>query len=422
MDEIDDFLEQQDEIARQRGSGKSGNGHINGGGHSNGHDPEADFTARLKDDPGQAGTALRWSFDNQIYPTWSYWLDRELDPADYLLGELLSTTSRVMLVGATGLGKTHFAMALAGQQVLGRNFLHWRTPRPARVLYLEGEMSRRLDKRRLTDLARRTGEHCDNLIVLSREDYPDMPPLNTPEGQSYLDAAIEWLEGRPNSQNGHIDEIVFDNIGALFTGEMREPLQWAGWQRKAQDLTRRRIAQLYLHHANDEGRGYGDKSREWGLDTLMSMVRINRPDAELAFELKFLKARERTPENRTDFDDAVITLANDEWSSDRSGGDRIVEQGSKTTSRKNNGKLEDIALDALAEAINREGEPVPGRPLIPSAAHCVPVKQWRRYFGRTYISDGTEKVIDETFRRLANKLRAGRRICVDDPWAWIPPR
>ena len=41
------------------------------------------------------------------------WLEREIPEADWLLGELLSTTSRVMIEGPTGLGKTMFGLAVA---------------------------------------------------------------------------------------------------------------------------------------------------------------------------------------------------------------------------------------------------------------------------------------------------------------------
>jgi hypothetical protein len=36
------------------------------------------------------------------------------------------------------------------------------------------------------------------------------------------------------------------------------------------------------------------------------METIERPEADIAFSLKFTKARERTPDNRADFEAAVI--------------------------------------------------------------------------------------------------------------------
>ena len=41
------------------------------------------------------------------------WLGREIAEPDNLLGELLTTTSRALIVGPTGLGKTMFGIAIA---------------------------------------------------------------------------------------------------------------------------------------------------------------------------------------------------------------------------------------------------------------------------------------------------------------------
>jgi hypothetical protein len=70
----------------------------------------------------------------------SEWLKRELPDPDYLLGSVISTTSRWMIYGDTGLGKTLFAMAMAGAIASGQPFLNWGARQPRRVLYLDGEM------------------------------------------------------------------------------------------------------------------------------------------------------------------------------------------------------------------------------------------------------------------------------------------
>ena len=82
------------------------------------------------------------------------WLERDLPSPDFLLGYWLSTTSRVLFNGPTGIGKSNLVLALGGHCAAGRDFLHWRAHRPARVLFIDGEMSRRLLKRRAEDLKR----------------------------------------------------------------------------------------------------------------------------------------------------------------------------------------------------------------------------------------------------------------------------
>src|SRR3546814_4582789 len=86
---------------------------------------------------------------------------------DFLMGEGLSSTSRAMLVAPTGLGKTNLCMALAFAMAEGRDFLHWRAHRPCSVLYIDGEMSRRLVKIRLA----RSEEHTSELQSLMRISY-----------------------------------------------------------------------------------------------------------------------------------------------------------------------------------------------------------------------------------------------------------
>lgn len=331
------------------------------------------------------------------------WLERDLAPPDCILGELLSTTSRAMLVGPTGLGKTMFGLAVAMAIAEGgRDFLHWHVPRSRRVLYVDGEMPRRLMKARLADERRRRGAAIDiPLFVLSREDFPEMPPLNTEAGQKFVDRAIDAVGG--------VDLVIFDNIQALIVGDMKEETSWQETLPYVRDLTRRRIGQLYFHHTGHEtGRSYGTKTREWQLDTVCLMEEVERPDADISFNLNFTKARERTPDNRADFETATISLVADRWNSSRGGGDRAQ--------RKRN--LEDQALEALDEAVERAGETPLGHRKIPPHTYCVSLDLWQRYFRQSYVGEAKSESVERVFRKLATKLQLARRIGVSDPWIW----
>ena len=263
------------------------------------------------------------------------WLEREIPEADWLLGELLSTTSRVMIVGPTGLGKTMFGLAVAFAVAGNKSFLHWRAGRPARVLYVDGEMSRRVMKRRLGDAVRRGGKP-DGLSILSREDFPNMPPLNQPQGQRWMDAFI--------AKHGPFDLIVFDNIQALLVGEMKEEDSWGSVLPWVKSLTRRSIGQIWFHHTgHDEGQGYGTKTREWMMDVVALMKRVEDKAADLAFTLEFAKARERDRDNRADFEPVTLRLVDDAWEA----GDAPVKGGTKPNEQTMLGILADAMPNGL---------------------------------------------------------------------------
>src|SRR5215472_10323590 len=53
------------------------------------------------------------------------WLKMPEVEREYLLGSIISTTSRVMIYGSTGVGKTLFAMELGAAIATGHKFLNW---------------------------------------------------------------------------------------------------------------------------------------------------------------------------------------------------------------------------------------------------------------------------------------------------------
>jgi AAA domain len=100
----------------------------------------------------------------------------------------------VLLSAQTGIGKTNLCLAIAIAIAAGVDFLHWRCPSPRRVLFIDGEMSERLMKQRIEDALRRVGDDPEvqrrvreNLFVLNRANFPDLPPLDTEAGRKYMD-------------------------------------------------------------------------------------------------------------------------------------------------------------------------------------------------------------------------------------------
>jgi RecA-family ATPase len=135
------------------------------------------------------------------------WLARDLPAPDFIMGNRLSTTCRALLVARTGLGKTNFGLSLGLHISAGAEFLHWRGRRPSTVLYIDGEMARRLLRQRMEDAIARLGASPERFHALSHEDVEGFAPLNTPAGQAYIDGLIADI--------GPVDLIVFDSIMCL---------------------------------------------------------------------------------------------------------------------------------------------------------------------------------------------------------------
>jgi hypothetical protein len=239
------------------------------------------------------------------------WLNRKVDPPDNLLGELFSTTCRVLFSADTGLGKTMVGIAIAFAVRFQRPLMHWepssKRKRRPRVLFVDGEMPRDLMKERIALACEWFGVkgNRDGLFFLSREDFQDMPPLDEDEGQEWMDRKISRLKP---------DFIVFDNISALCSSIQREEESWSEIKPWSMALTRRRIGQLWLHHVgHDKSRSYGTKVREWQMDTVIVGKKVADTDALVSMELSFDKARRRKPSNASDFEDVTIELCDDQW-------------------------------------------------------------------------------------------------------------
>jgi len=159
---------------------------------------------------------------------------------------------------------------------------------------------------RLREACRRLGAAPQGLVVVSRDREPGMPPLDTEEGQRWLDFYIE--------EHGPFDLVVFDNLRALTSGNLIGPAVWQAMQEWTRDLTTRRIGQIWVHHTgHDASHSYGDQSRQWGMDSVIKLSPIAHPQTDIAFALKFEKKRNCTPDNRADFATAQVQLLGDQW-------------------------------------------------------------------------------------------------------------
>jgi hypothetical protein len=329
------------------------------------------------------------------------WLERDLPEPDTLLGSWLTTTSRVLLNAPTGIGKTMFAIALAMAIPGALGFLHWRGVRPAQVLFVDGEMSRRLLRQRLADEVRRINTRPPGMHILSHEDVDGFAPLNTKEGQGLIERVIKDIGG--------VDLIIFDNIMSLITGNMKDEEAWARTMPWVRSLTRRSMGQLWIHHTgHDETRGYGTKTREWQMDTVIHFDEVKRPDTDVSFLATFSKARERRPDNRAEFADTRIALVNDQWTFERSGGSskkKVSPMAEKFFQALGNATIDS---DAKIKMFN-----------LPTAT----LDHWRAECIRNGLldKDNKPKSASAMFSRYKRDLIAANWIACNETMAWTLP-
>ena len=251
------------------------------------------------------------------------WADCDIPEPDRLLGDMLTTTTRGFFVGRTGLGKTMFGMGMACGVAAGAGFLQWPPGRPAKVLFVDGEMPAELIKPRAIEAMRRLG--CPiprhNLVIFGRdiddkahEVFPALPPfapLNTDAGHRFLFALIDAV--------GDVDVLFLDNVMSLLAGDQKDEVTWSGVNELVQQITLRRIGQVWFDHTgHNSDRQYGSSTKAWKFDVVGVMTPLpDRADArETAFNLSFDhpgKARRRTPYNWQEFQEQTIRLVDDRW-------------------------------------------------------------------------------------------------------------
>jgi hypothetical protein len=344
--------------------------------------------------------ALGWVPEPQLNPppiTLEDWLARALPSPDFVLGDILSTTTRGILFAETGLGKTLFCTAAAFAMAAGRVFLGWKGHRPVRVLYIDGEMSRILFRDRMRDEAVRSGLKPQGFHGLSHDDIVNFQPLNTPIGQQQIEREIE---------RSGAEFIFFDNIMSLMPGEMKDEGPWRLALPWIKSLTRRHIGQLWLHHTgHDTSHGYGTKTREWQMDLVMGLSEVKREDTDVSFKLEFSKARERKPSNRQQFAARTIALVNDQWVCGPVGPP--------------SGHVAPLTLKfyaALCSAI--DGEKMFGRP-------AAAIKDWQAECVRNGLLDrvdGKAGLADKSRALFSNHRRSligANRVACNDTMAWL---
>jgi len=242
----------------------------------------------------------------------------EIEPEDYIFEDFegngfISTTDCCQIYGGTGSGKTLFTLSLAAHVAAGANFIHWPCKKPRRVLYIDGELAKRTIQRRLAlamhPLDREEKQKgVQNLTILSRDILlekfgAELAPLDTKQGQRQLLWLVDELKP---------DLIIFDSRFCLLQADMKEPNSMP--KELILGLRSRKVAQWWVHHTGKDSSsgGYGDKTAEFLMDTVVSLSQSKSK----VFSLRFSngKCRNRDDDNEHFYRDVELRFQTGAWS------------------------------------------------------------------------------------------------------------
>ena len=204
----------------------------------------------------------------KIYDLKSF-MELKLHRPATLLDPIISEGSLSMLHAFQGIGKSFFAMSLALAVANGGKFLRWKAPQPAKVLYVDGEMSAFTLQERFTKLsgcslfADKKADYTQNLFLFAA-DVQTFPSINIEKAE--IKHAIEQM-----IEENEIKLVIFDNISSLTTIDELDSVAWLPIQEWLISLRKKNIAVLFIHHSGKNGGQRGISKREDILDLVISL-------------------------------------------------------------------------------------------------------------------------------------------------------
>ena len=208
---------------------------------------------------------------------------------EMLLAPWLPNPGLAMIFAKRGEAKTFLAMSIAYAVARGEGLLGWECHKPARVLYVDGEMPGALLQERLAMFGK---PPRGTISIVSHETFnlrrEKMPDLGTEEGRAVLDAIIR--EVKP-------DLVVLNSLSTLIrSGEESKGEDWAPVQEWLMKHRWRGRTMLLVHHAGKSGAQRGTSKREDTPETVIRLTKLkdvaDKADDESVYRLEFDKGRE----------------------------------------------------------------------------------------------------------------------------------
>ena len=208
-------------------------------------------------------------------------LTADFPQPSYIIEPLVSDQSIVQIVGASGVGKTMFGLAIAGAIATANGLLGMPSigdPRP--VLYVEGELPASDIQIRINGMFEAIGKkyiNGNNFFVSSLQQQLKVndrgfTPIQTEQGLIEIENAIVEIKRR----TGKMPVVFIDNISCLASGlKENDADAWSPIINKFVKWKNMGSTVFYFHHLNKGNDSSGSTMQHRTIDMV---IRMRKPD------------------------------------------------------------------------------------------------------------------------------------------------
>jgi len=183
-------------------------------------------------------------------------MESKPEPIEYAMFPWLPLQGIAFIYAGTGVGKTLFTLNVAFAISSGGSFLKYKSPKPRKVLYVDGEMAYQQIHSRLMQIVSFSDKTYfpENFLLLTPDKILPhrIPQIDTAEGQEIYKKLIE-LYG--------IEVIIFDNLSMLTSIDENKSNEWKIVQDWVLYLRSIGKTVLIVHHSGKEKTGYRGTSK-----------------------------------------------------------------------------------------------------------------------------------------------------------------
>jgi KaiC/GvpD/RAD55 family RecA-like ATPase len=207
-------------------------------------------------------------------------LTADFPQPSYIIEPLVSDQSIVQIVGASGVGKTMFGLAIAGAISTGNGLLGMPSVGGARpVLYVEGELPASDIQIRVNGMFKAIERTCDsNMFYISslqqqlKVNDKGFTPIQTEQGLIEIENAIVEIKKR----TGKMPIVFIDNISCLASGlKENDADAWSPIINKFVKWKNMGSTIFYFHHLNKGNDSSGSTMQHRTIDMV---IRMRKPD------------------------------------------------------------------------------------------------------------------------------------------------